>query len=169
GLDVSSHLIVGRRRLCRADGDRKDQNENDHGGAYRFHRPLLSDVLAVAMHQGCWTVMYPSLTAAAGKFVAPRLSVRLPVPSAFVATATVNGTSGRTGVPLPGSTLQVPEKTALFDSEGTLLLAWHSTWISCPTPRAVTPASVVWNCPRAQVPAMLSPIPSFRDFRATPR
>src|SRR5437764_8377181 len=45
--------------------------------------------------RGYLMVMNPSFTVAAGKVVVPRRSVRFPVPSGFVTTTTVNGTSGK--------------------------------------------------------------------------
>src|SRR5712691_8006159 len=113
--------------------------------------------------------MLPVSTVAAGKFVVPRVSVRLPLLSAFVATTTVNGTFDRGRVPSPMSTLHVPENVAILAPPDEPAVGFPTTSMFWVKPRAETPIRVVWNCPSAD-PALeiVTPIPTFKALRGRP-
>src|SRR5207247_10580789 len=154
GLVLLPRLVARGRCLAGTPG-RGAEDRDERGG----RKPWESHAHSSSSGR---MVTYPSLTAAAGRLVAPRVRARLPLPSGFAASATVNGTPKTGGVPSPGSTVQLPEKTAVFAPDGTLLLARPSTTISR-APRGVAPIKVVWNWPKAHVPATESPVPTVSE------
>ena len=95
------------------------------------------------IRRGYLIVMLPSVIVAAGKLVVPRVSVRVPLSSAFAATATVNGTDTIQGVPSPMLMRHVPENVAVPPPGAEPRLALPSTTISCGWPKADVPRSVV--------------------------